>query len=805
MDSGHDAIQQTGEALAAVYEEPKSLEETIDYALEHPDHANFAPSDQYLLQAIESAGTRDVIEEGDVKERYRFFDDPLNDGENAVLGNTDVLNEFVNDLRQHVDDRGDSDTMYWIKGPTASGKSEFKRCVVQGVHEYSKTDEGRSYTIEWNIDAMQNQDYPDDEEFVGKMFNNPDQDMGREDTTDWKQDPTQTNPMELLHDDVRDDIYAAMNDERDYEMKSRRSMSPFSESVYDMVFEQYRSQLGYDEDIDHEQRAEVFQELVDDDVVQVKNFVLDVGNGIGVLNAEDSSNARKPKQTLVGSWTPQLLKKYDSEGRKNPIAFSYDGLLSKGNGYLTFIEDAFEHKDLVKKLHSVPDEKQIQLPEGPNMDIDTQIFIISNNDLEEHFKLEDDKYEKTDPNESLLRRTDEYPLNYLTEYGLSTQLLKREATGANSVDLLEDQDERAAKIREPVFDDDVEYAPHTMETASLYAVLTRLDDEILPGPSEEWDKRTDDLPDGDHGEQELTRLEKAMLYETGQIERQGEKFSRDDFAFPEVTKEGDDGIPITYLAGVVADLSQNERNRGGPDDLAIDEVVMPYEALDELQNRLSEKSMFDAEELEAYREEELIETVEDFMYDTMKDDVLEAVIGDKMPSADRKERYLDAVLHDVGVIEDINEHKPDLFLKDFETKFLGFEDDDYKNNTDPASKVASFREKQIKNEYSKQINEKGGGISWADIPKLKNRLEGIEWSHIDNFDEFEHFDPSDWNDTEVMFDQDDVKNNATDTTKAKTKTLEHMVEDHDYSKESALLTARHVIDEAFERGELPWD
>ncbi|MCJ7428965.1 MAG: kinase anchor protein [Candidatus Nanohaloarchaeota archaeon QJJ-5] len=806
MDSGKDAIQQTGEALAEVYQEPKSLEETIDYALEHPDYANFAPSDQYLLQAIESAGTREVIEEGEVKERYRFFDDPWNEGENAVLGNTDVLNEFVDDLRQHVDDRGDSDTMYWVKGPTASGKSEFKRCVIKGLREYSKTDEGRPYTIEWNIDALEEQSYPADEEFVGKMFNNPDQDMTTQDSTDWKQDPTQTNPMELLHADVKDEIYEAMNEDRDYEMKSRRGMSPFSESVYDMLFEKYRSELGYDEDIDVEQRADVFQKLVEDDVVQVKNFVLDVGNGIGVLNAEDSSNARQPKQTLVGSWTPQLLKKYDSEGRKNPIAFSYDGLLSKGNGYLTFIEDAFEHKDLVKKLHSVPDEKQIQLPEGPNMDIDTQIFIISNNDLEEHFKLEDDQYQETDPNESLLRRTDEYPLNYLTEYGLSAQLLKREATGAESVDLLEDPEERADKIREPVMDDGVEYAPHTMETASMYAVLTRLDDDLLPGPSEEWDKRNEDLPDGEHGDQTLNLLEKAQLYETGTIERDGEEFDKTDFAFPEVTAEGDDGIPITYLAGVVADLSQKDRDRGGPEGLDIDDVVMPYEALEELQERLSEKSMFDDAEVEQYRDEDLTETVEDFMYETMKDDVLDAMIGDKMPSDDRKERYLDAVLHNVGVLEDIDEHNPDLFMKDFETKFLGFDDSSYgQNASNPSQDVAYFREKEIKEEYATKTRKKDGSVSWEDIDALRTRLEGLEWSHIDNFDEFEHFDPSDWKDTDVLFDQEALENNATDTAQAKTKTLQRMVTEQDYTEASAFLTARHVMDEAFERGELPWD
>mgnify|MGYP002760237407 CR=1 FL=1 len=128
-----------------------SLSEYVEAVFEQPSTASHAS--KYLLQAIEAAGTRTVVEEGEEKQRYRFFDDPHNDGEHAILGNTEVLNAFVDDLRTVAADRGKGEKILWFDGPTATGKSELKRCLVNGLREYSKTPAGRRYTVEWNISA----------------------------------------------------------------------------------------------------------------------------------------------------------------------------------------------------------------------------------------------------------------------------------------------------------------------------------------------------------------------------------------------------------------------------------------------------------------------------------------------------------------------------------------------------------------------------------------------------------------------------------------------------------------------------
>jgi hypothetical protein len=76
--TGEEYVDAADRALRATYEEPMSLTEYVDAALADPRIASHAS--KYLVCAIESMGTRTVIEEGKEKERYRFFDDPHNDG-----------------------------------------------------------------------------------------------------------------------------------------------------------------------------------------------------------------------------------------------------------------------------------------------------------------------------------------------------------------------------------------------------------------------------------------------------------------------------------------------------------------------------------------------------------------------------------------------------------------------------------------------------------------------------------------------------------------------------------------------------
>ena len=328
---GDSYIDAADRALSDTYQEPLELEAYVDLLFEEPHLA--AHASKYLLDAIEHAGTRTVIEEGEEKQRYRFFDDPWNDGEHAILGNTEVLNRFVDDLRSIAAGRGKEEKILWLDGPTATGKSELKRCFVNGLREYSKTDQGRRYTLEWNIAGAGGQPgltYGDEP--------SPDED-------DWYESPVQSHPLTVFPGDVREELVAELNDRLDDHIPIRieGDLDPFCREAYDYLEEQYRRQGAED----------LFSQVTAPAHLRVKNFVVDVGRGIGILHSEDDGS---PKERLVGSWMAGMLRELDSRGRKNPQAFSYDGVLSQGNGLVTIVEDAAQHADLLQKLLNVPDE-----------------------------------------------------------------------------------------------------------------------------------------------------------------------------------------------------------------------------------------------------------------------------------------------------------------------------------------------------------------------------------------------------------------------------------------------------------------
>jgi len=518
-------ITKADRQLQSAYEGPMSLSEYVDAAFESPSIA--AHASRYLLAAIESMDTRTVIEEGQKRERYRFFDDPHNDGEHAVLGNTAVLNAFVDDLRTIAANRGKGEKIIWFDGPTATGKSELKRCLVNGLREYSKTPEGRRYTLEWNITGAENSrglSYGDD----------------ASDDEQWYESPVQVHPLTIFPKSVRDELLAQLNeaDSDGPPIVIDGELDPFSREAYEYLETRYRQAST----------RKLFSSITDKSHLRVTNYVVDVGQGIGVLHSEDDGS---PKERLVGSWMPGMLRELDSRGRKNPQAFSYDGVLSQGNSLLTVVEDASQHADLLRKLLNVPDEGRVKLDKGIGMDIDTQLIMISNPDLDAELDQYADRNGQ-DPLKALKRRLDRHEFRYLTNRRLEAELIRRELTAEKRVwaDLADDEIESRVQAPLSVSVRDGrgetrkrELAPFAIGAAAMYSVISRLDGDDLPS--------------------ELTLIEKARLFEQGYLQDGDERLEIEDFEF-DLESDGTHGIPVTFTRDIIADLLHDETGRGPP-------------------------------------------------------------------------------------------------------------------------------------------------------------------------------------------------------------------------------------------------
>lgn len=632
-----DYIRDADEALRGTYEEPMSLAEYVESAFESPSIASHAS--KYLLEAIESMGTRQVVEQGEEKERYRFFDDPANDGEHAILGNTDVLNAFVDDLRTIAADRGKAEKIVWFDGPTATGKSELKRCLINGLREYSKTDAGRRYTVEWNVANA--------EDTRGLSY-------GGEvdaDDEDWYESPVQSHPLSVFPSNVRRQLLRDLNRANGdhIPISVNQDLDPFCLEAYNYLEEEFR-RAG---------KNELFSTVTDPKHLRVKNYVVDVGRGIGVLHSEDDGT---PKERLVGSWMPSMLRELNSRGRKNPQAFSFDGVLSQGNGLLTIVEDAAQHADLLQKLLNVPDEGHVKLDKGIGMDIDTQLVIISNPDLDAELDKFADRNGR-DPLKALKRRLNKHEFRYLTNLSLEAELIRRELTNETSV-WTDDPEAMAERVAEAVTLDvrkgpgkvqARELAPHTIEAAALYSVVTRLDPDDIP--------RDPEL--------EFDLVDKALLFDRGYLQVGDQRREVSAFEFIG-DSEGTHGIPVTFTRDVIADLLHDRIDRRHP-DLDVSSVVMPGDVLDEMVGELPDAPVFSRAEASEY--EGRIDMVEDHIFEQQEADVLDALLAEKGVERETVEEYVEHVYAWASDGQLETEHglvDPDpLLMKLFETEHLG--------------------------------------------------------------------------------------------------------------------------------------
>jgi len=765
MAGGEEFVRAVDRELEATYEEPMALSSYVDRVLERPTVASHAS--KYLLEAIESMGTRTVVEEGEETERYRFFDDPHNDGEHAILGNTAVLNAFVDDLRTIAAGHGKHEKILWFDGPTATGKSELKRCLVNGLREYSKTEAGRRYTLEWNVASGSDGSR-------GLAYGGGESESAAAAEDNWYESPVQVHPLSVFPEGVRDDVLAAVNEgSEDLPVRVDERLDPFSREAYDHLEERYRRQG----------RSDLFSAITDPQHVRVKNYVVDVGQGIGVLHSEDDGS---PKERLVGSWMRGMLQELDSRGRKNPQAFSYDGVLSQGNGLLTVVEDAAQHADLLQKLLNVPDEGAVKLDKGIGMDVDTQLVIISNPDLEATLNQHSDR-QGMDPLKALKRRLDKHEFRYLTNLSLETELIRRELTGETAVWTATTYDDLADRIREPVEMSvkrgagevvDREFAPHAIEAAALYAVVSRLDDEDLPT--------------------ELDLVDKAILFDRGYLRDGDDRRDADEFDFADDPEDGTHGIPVTFTRDVLADLLHEDRDRHHP-EYDVGSVVMPRDVLNAMVEGLSSAPVFSAGERSEF--ESRVAEVKNHVFGEQETDVLDAMMHDRRVDESTGAEYVEHVYAwetDDPITNDRGERvEPDpLLMKVFEVEHLGrFDDDDYGRGGDPTEPVAAFRREQVITALNRHAWERRGDdfrvsdVELTAIPVVKAVLESNDWDDVRRT--YEDFDPRQWEDPP----------SGTETERLKDRTVDALVEHYGYSPASAELTSRHVMGQVAYR----WD
>lgn len=697
-------IQSAEEEFAGGEELEISFEEYIDYIKENPSSA--VGSVQYVVDAIENFGKRTVVEHGEEKERYRFFDDPSNNGEHAVLGHTEELNSFVESLKRKTKSEGENNRIVWISGPTATGKSEFKRCLFNGVKAYAQTDEGRRFTLKWSLDSLGSSGFTYGEGDVSKK--------------NWYKSPVNVSPLSVLPDDTRQQIV----DDIGIEFEPNKGLDPFSREAYEYLEEVHDS----------------FEDIISEDYLKVVSYIPEVGDGLGVLHSEDGG---QPKDKIVGSWMQGANEEFQSRGRRNAQSFTYDGVLSQGNGCVSVIEDAYHHHESFQKLMNVCEEDMVKLDKKISMQIDSLIICIANPDFEAQLNRHDEELSH-DPFRAIRRRLEKYNFDYLTSITLETQLLRRHIAKENC--LWDDMsvNELLDKSSESIEVFGTHFAPHTLETVALFSVLTRLD------PTRSSEKGG--FLDG---------VDIALFFDRGYHIKNGERKEYDaDLIATE--EDGKEGIPVTYTSQVLSELAQTNEN----------DVVMPYDALDKVVERIKTNPIFTDFEFDEYKKTG--SETGSYMTKQLRQDVIEAMLDDNVATEDDVVEYVESLLAwDDGEDDDYDQYE----LREFEIKHLDMSERLY-DGGDPHEDIETWRINKIISPINKHIwQNKDKDFEEKSIPireshVLNQILKYDSWRAVDSA--YDNLDLSVWKNPPE----------GSQTDKIKQQTIENMKE-MGYNDESA--------------------
>ena len=102
---------------------------------------------QRIYDMIISHGTEEVVVNKEKLIRYKFFEDPENQGQDAIFGLERTLINLVNILKSAANGYGTERRVLLLHGPVGSSKSTLARLLKKGLERYSRVDEGALYTL----------------------------------------------------------------------------------------------------------------------------------------------------------------------------------------------------------------------------------------------------------------------------------------------------------------------------------------------------------------------------------------------------------------------------------------------------------------------------------------------------------------------------------------------------------------------------------------------------------------------------------------------------------------------------------
>ena len=151
---------------------------------------------QRIYDMIISHGTEEVVVNKEKLIRYKFFEDPENQGQDAIFGLERTLINFVNILKSAANGYGTERRVLLLHGPVGSSKSTLARLLKKGLERYSRVDEGSLYSFAWKEAG------PDGEEILSVC-------------------PMHEEPLHVIPQEHRVEVTAILNKDRGHDDAQR--------------------------------------------------------------------------------------------------------------------------------------------------------------------------------------------------------------------------------------------------------------------------------------------------------------------------------------------------------------------------------------------------------------------------------------------------------------------------------------------------------------------------------------------------------------------------------------------------------
>lgn len=525
-----------------------SFEEYLDIVNRRPEVTRTAY--QRLYDMILSYGVEKVRVGRESVNHYRFFDDPDGGGKDAVFGLRGPLNQLVNALKSAAKGYGIERRVLLLHGPVGSSKSTIARLLKKGLERYSATDEGALYTLGWADEKE-----PDNVELVH-----------------WC--PMNEEPLHLIPHRFRPEVEERLNgaptakgpgSDDEFRVRIEGELDPFCRFLYQQRLKKYDGDW-----------TRVAQDI------RVKRVILSEKDRVGIGTFQPKDEKNQDATELTGDINYRKIAEYGSDS--DPRAFNFDGEFNVANrGLIEFVEVLKLDVAFLYDLLGASQEHRIKPKKFAQTDIDE--VILGHTNEPEYRRLQNNEFM-----EALRDRTVKIDVPYVT-------------TLADEIKIY-DKDYNNQTVRGK------HIAPHTVEMAAMWAVLTRLEEPKHAG---------------------LSRLQKLKLYNGKTLPGFTEENIHE--LREQATTEGMVGISPRYVQDKLSNaLVAHPEARS----------VNPFMVLNELEAGLKHHSLInDEEQKQEYRD--LLGVVKEEYENIVKNEVQRAIAADDEALARLCGNYLDNV------------------------------------------------------------------------------------------------------------------------------------------------------------------